>query len=54
MIQHTRITAGQKEPTDINALAEEYLRLSYHGMCAKDNSFTAEIETDFRDTVSVK
>jgi len=51
MIQHTRVTAGQKEPTDINALAEEYLRLSYHGMRAKDDSFTAEIKTDFDESV---
>ncbi|HYK44825.1 MAG TPA: ATP-binding protein [Parafilimonas sp.] len=51
MLQHTRITAGQKEPTDINALADEYLRLSYHGMRAKDNSFTAEIKTDFDESV---
>ncbi|MDQ6762828.1 MAG: ATP-binding protein [Bacteroidota bacterium] len=36
MLQHSRSSAGQKEPTDINALADEYLRLSYHGMRAKD------------------
>jgi signal transduction histidine kinase len=35
MLQHTRTSAGQKEPTDINALADEYLRLSYHGMRRK-------------------
>src|SRR4030095_3711829 len=36
MLQHSRVNTGQKEPTDINALADEYLRLSYHGMRAKD------------------
>ena len=51
MIQHTRITAGQKEPTDINALAEEYLRLSYHGMRAKEKEFNAIMKTDFDDTI---
>jgi hypothetical protein len=40
-----------KEPTDINALADEYLRLSYHGMRAKDKSFNAEIKTDFEESI---
>ena len=35
MLQHSRVSTGQKEPTDINALAAEYIRLSYHGMRAK-------------------
>ncbi|QNF34448.1 GHKL domain-containing protein [Adhaeribacter swui] len=47
MLQHSRATTGQKEPTDINALADEYLRLSYHGLRAKDKSFNATIKTDF-------
>lgn len=47
MLQHTRTTSGQKELTDINALCDEYLRLSYHGLRAKDNSFNAKFETDF-------
>ena len=47
MLQHSRQTKGAKEPTDINALCEEYLRLSYHGMRAKDKSFIAEYKTDF-------
>jgi streptogramin lyase len=38
MLQHSRVSTGQKEPTDINALADEYLRLSYHGMRAKDKA----------------
>lgn len=47
MLQHSRISSGQKEPTDINALADEYLRLAYHGLRAKDKSFNAELETHF-------
>jgi signal transduction histidine kinase/sugar lactone lactonase YvrE len=47
MLQHSRVSTGQKEPIDINALADEYLRLAYHGMRAKDKSFNAEIKTDF-------
>ncbi len=51
MLQHSRSTTGQKEPTDINALAEEYLRLSYHGLRAKDKSFNAFFNTHFDETV---
>jgi two-component system NtrC family sensor kinase len=51
MLQHSRVSAGQKEPTDINALADEYLRLAYHGMRAKDKTFNAEIKTDFDTTI---
>ncbi len=47
MLQHSRISTGQKEPTDINKLADEYLRLSYHGLRAKDKSFNADFKTDF-------
>jgi two-component system NtrC family sensor kinase len=47
MLQHSRKSSGQKEPTDINALCDEYLRLSYHGLRAKDKSFNAEFETKF-------
>jgi len=47
MMQHSRISTGQKEATDINVLADEYLRLSYHGMRTKDKSFNAIIKTDF-------
>ena len=45
MLQHSRTNSGQKEPTDINALADEYLRLSYHGLRARDKSFNAHFET---------
>jgi len=47
MLQHSRSSFGQKELTDINVLADEYLRLSYHGLRAKDKSFNAEFKTDF-------
>jgi signal transduction histidine kinase len=47
MLQHSRTSTGQKEPTDINALADEYLRLSYHGLRAKDKSFHADFRTNF-------
>jgi two-component system, NtrC family, sensor kinase len=47
MLQHSRSSTGVKEPTDINASADEYLRLSYHGMRAKDKSFNAIMNTDF-------
>jgi len=51
MLQHSRASAGKKEPTDINALADEYLRLSYHGSRAKDKSFDATIETHFDESI---
>ncbi len=51
MLQHSRKSADKKEPTDINALADEYLRLSYHGLRAKDKSFNATIKTDFEPTI---
>ena len=47
MLQHSRSGSGEKEPTDINALVDEYLRLSYHGYRAKDKAFNALIETEF-------
>jgi signal transduction histidine kinase len=47
MLQHSRTSSGQKELTDINALADEYLRLSYHGLRAKDKSFNADFKTEF-------
>ncbi len=52
MLQHSRKNTGQKEPTDINALADEYLRLSYHGLRAKDKSFNALFKTDFDPLLS--
>jgi signal transduction histidine kinase len=51
MLQHSRASSGQKELTDINKLADEYLRLSYHGMRAKDKSFNAEFKTDFDEAI---
>jgi len=52
MLQHSRKSSGQKELTDINALCDEYLRLSYHGLRAKDKSFNAEFDTKFDTTLS--
>jgi signal transduction histidine kinase len=49
MLQHSRNNSGIKEPTDINALVDEYLRLSYHGLRAKDKSFNAEFKTEFEN-----
>jgi two-component system NtrC family sensor kinase len=51
MLQHSQKSTGAKEPTDINALADEYLRLSYHGLRAKDNSFNAAIKTEFDESI---
>ena len=47
MLEHSRVGAGEKQSTDINALADEFLKLSYHGFRAKDKSFNAEIITHF-------
>ena len=51
MLQHSRSSSGVKEPTDINALADEYLRLAYHGLRAKDKSFNATMKTDFDESI---
>ena len=51
MLQHSHSGAGTKEPTNINLLAEEYLRLAYHGYRAKDNSFNVILKTSFDDTI---
>jgi signal transduction histidine kinase len=48
MLAHSRNSSDEKIPTDINALADEYLRLAYHGMRAKDKSFNSEIFTDLQ------
>ena len=51
MLQHSRISTGRKEPIDINTLAHEYLRLSYHGLRAKDKNFNALLQTDFDESI---
>ena len=51
MLQHSRSSSAIKEPTDINKLADEYLRLAYHGVRAKDKSFNAELKTDYDETI---
>jgi two-component system NtrC family sensor kinase len=51
MLQHSRSSSGVKEPTDLNALCDEYLRLAYHGLRAKDKSFNATMKTDFDESI---
>jgi len=51
MLQHSRSSTGQKEMTDINSLSDEYLRLAYHGLRAKDKTFNATLNTDFDDSI---
>ncbi len=53
MLQHSRTSSGVKEPTDINALADEYLRLSYHGLRAKDKSFNVTMKTEFDESIGM-
>jgi ligand-binding sensor domain-containing protein/signal transduction histidine kinase len=52
MLLHSRTSTGQKEPTDINVLTDEYVRLSYHGFRAKDKSFNVTLQTDFDENLS--
>src|SRR5439155_11803064 len=51
MLQHSRNSSSQKEPADLNALADEYLRLSYQGLRAKDKTFNATLQTDFDSSI---
>jgi signal transduction histidine kinase len=51
MLQHSRSSSATKEPTDINKLADEYFRLAYHGLRAKDKSFNATLKTDYDDSI---
>jgi signal transduction histidine kinase len=51
MLQHSRSSIGVKEPADINSLADEYLRLAYHGIRGKDNSFHVAMKTDFDNSI---
>jgi len=51
MLQHSKTSSGQRELTDINALCDEYLRLAYHGLRAKDKSFNAKFETVFDNSL---
>jgi two-component system, NtrC family, sensor kinase len=51
MLHHSRVNTTTKEPMDINDLTAEYLRLSYHGMRAKDKSFTADFRTEFDQSI---
>ncbi|WP_363331691.1 ATP-binding protein [Flavobacterium sp.] len=47
MLQHSRASTGQREPTDLNALTDEYLRLAYHGIRAKEKTFEVSLVTHF-------
>ena len=47
MLEHSRVSTGERQPTDLNALADEYLRLAYHGLRAKNKDFNAGLKTDF-------
>jgi two-component system NtrC family sensor kinase len=51
MLQHSQVSTGQKEPTHINKLADEYFRLCYQGFLAKDKSFNATMKTDFDESI---
>jgi signal transduction histidine kinase len=53
MLQHSRSSNGIIEPTNINLLADEYLRLAYHGLRAKDKSFNATLKTDFDESIGM-
>lgn len=52
MLQYSRVNPGKKEPKDINALADEYLHLAYHGLRARDKNFNANITTDFDENIA--
>ena len=51
MLQHSQTASGTREPVNINALADEYLRLAYHRFRAKDKSFTASLNTSFDQSI---
>jgi signal transduction histidine kinase len=51
MLEHSRTGSGEKELIDINKLADEYLRLAYHGLRAKDKSFNADFKTEFDESL---
>ena len=52
MLQHSQSNSGVKEPTDINALADEYFTTAYHGFRAKDKYFNATLKTEFDHSIS--
>ncbi len=53
MLEHSRPAGGQKSPTDLNALTEEYLKLAYHGLRAKDKNFDAKLTTHFAPQIGL-
>jgi two-component system, NtrC family, sensor kinase len=52
MLEHSRSSKGERQPTSLNALIDEYLRLAYHGFRAKDKTFNAAIQTNFDEAIS--
>jgi two-component system NtrC family sensor kinase len=53
MLQHSRNSSGQKEPIDLNLLVDEYLKLAYHGLHAKNKNFNSLLETNFDPTIGM-
>ncbi len=51
MLDHSRVSNGTKELTDINKMADEYLRLSFHGLRAKNKDFNADFKMDFEENL---
>lgn len=51
MLMHSRTSSGQKDLTDINSLVDEFLRLSFHGLRAKDKSFNSDFKTNFEPSL---
>ena len=52
MLEHSRTSTGEKQPTNLAALADEYLKIAYHGLRAKDKDFNCELTTDFETNLS--
>ena len=53
MLEHARTSTGERQPTDLNALSDEYLRLAYHGLRAKNKEFNAQLITDFDPAIGL-
>ena len=53
MLEHSRTDSGERRPTDLNALADEYLKIAYHGLRAKNKNFNCELVTDFDPTLEL-
>ena len=53
MLEHAKTGTGEQQPTDLNALTDEYLRLAYHGQRAKNQSFNCKLMTRFDPDVKL-